>query len=176
MIDRGQKYMPPWTENDATSLAEAVLQAAACSSTYANGPGYGKGDSYCDLQDNGGHINEDPFDTNGVEFSILPDPRAQRKGFEATQRIQVDELIKRSMKVTVKHIIVNLNANDVNGRLIHCLKWFGTFNNAAKFWNIAQGYADFERLFVVHDVSSQRKTLRRFKMYFPCILKCMAVL
>lgn len=157
-IGKCKKYIPPISDNNAPLLVDATPEKAALSPTYNDDQCYAIDDSFWDLPVDNVQINDNPFETYVLRLLNPSNPRAQKADFEAAKRIEVDGLIKRGTWVTVNESDLLSNADVIGGRFILSLKHAVTPEKDAKVSYIAQGYADFEKRFLVHDVSSLRPT------------------
>lgn len=170
-IDKCRRYIVQQLEEEAPTVPDSIpaetMDINQSDDTAADIAA--ADETYWDLPYVDGH-SDNPFDVFVVRLLTPSEPRAQEPDFDTAKRIEVDGLIKRKIWRIVNSDDIPNDANVVGGRFILSLKNVGTPDEAAKVRYIAQGYADAEKPFLVHDVSALRPTSIRFILSISSIM------
>lgn len=98
------------------------------------------------------------------------DPRTLQADFIEAKKKEVDGLQKRGTWTKVHKSNIPRNANIVGGRFINTLKNYKSPDEIAKVRYVAQGFADFLKSMLAHDVTSLRPTSIRLILCIAAVL------
>lgn len=105
-----------------------------------------------------------------VRILSSDDPRINQPDFVKAKQAEIDGLQKRGTWERVKESSISHDANIVGGRFIHTLKNFQTPEEMAKVRYVAQGFADFMKHMLAHDVTALRPASIRLILSIASIL------
>ena len=94
------------------------------------------------------------------------DPRSNTEAFRVAKEQEIDGLKKRGTWKIIKEEELEQNANVLGGRFVLALKNAGTDREQPKARFVAQGFADKEKDFLIHNISSLRQSSVRVILSF----------